>query len=128
MSMRWLKSSTSQSDSAVLRAKLLGVFSRASAADEYTLADLAATVEAPRTDALLGVLAELTRDHVIDQWFRVLSPKNKGGIEDFPSLEKVPDRIDDWRQGFEIDVNPGLVRVLFKKHTPAASDVGITPR
>lgn len=128
MSMRWLKSSTSRSDPAALRARLLGVFSRASAADEYTLADLAATVQAPRPDALLGVLAELTRDHVIDQWFRVLSPKNKGGIEDFPSLEKVPDRIDDWRQGFEIDVSPGLVRVLFKKHTQADSEVGITPR
>jgi hypothetical protein len=114
--MRWIKSLVSRDDSNDLREGLATFFGRAQPAEEYTVPELAETVHATRMEGLLTALAQLTRDRVIDQVFRVESPKNKGGIDDFNSLAAVPDKIFDWRQDREIDVEPRMVRVLFRKH------------
>ena len=103
---------------ATLRRGLLRLFGAAKDADEYTLPDLQNHLNQQRLDILLPILAELTRDRVVDQVFRVISPK-RGGIEDFPSVDAVPDRIYDWHQGHDIDVEPRLIRVLFRKHKEA---------
>lgn len=73
-----------------------------------------------RTVSTLALaLAELTRDHLIDQIFRVESPKNRGGIADYTKIEDVPDTIRDWRQDAEINVELRVVRVLFRMHSEA---------
>jgi hypothetical protein len=108
---------------AALRRGLLRLFGAAKDADEYTLPDLQDQLNQQRLDILLPVLAELTRERIVDQVFRVLSPK-RGGIEDFNSVDAVPDRIYDWHQGHDIDVEPRLIRVLFRKHKDAGELTG----
>jgi hypothetical protein len=120
--MRWIKSLISRDEPNDLRQGLATFFGGAQPADLYTVPELAETVHATRVDGLLTALAELTRDRVVDQIFRVESPKNKGGIDDFNSLAAVPDKIFDWRQDREIDVEPRMVRVLFRKHADDRSN------
>jgi hypothetical protein len=113
--MSFPTSLTSAAKMATLRRGLTRLFGAAKDVDEYTLPDLQDQLNQKRLDILLPVLAELTRDRIVDQVFRVVSPK-LGGIEDFTSFDAVPDRIFDWHQGHEIDVEPRLVRVFFRKH------------
>jgi hypothetical protein len=114
--MSWLKSLTSRSSPSDVRRTVEKLFQRASPTEVYTLPQLAERLQVRAVGPLAAALADLTRDHVVDQIFRVESPKNRGGIDDFPRLEDVPDRILDWRQDAEIDVDPRMVRVLFRKH------------
>ena len=115
--MSWLKSLTSPNKENSVRRDVERLFSRASAAEVYTLPQLAERLRVPAVSTLALALAELTRDHIIDQIFRVESPKNRGGIADFTSIEDVPDTIRDWRQDTDIHVEPRMVRVLFRKHS-----------
>jgi hypothetical protein len=113
--MSFLTSLISRARLAEIRRGLLRLFNGAKESDEYTLPDLQEQLRQSHVEPLLPILAELTRDHVVDQVFRVLSPKH-GGIHDFPSLDAVPDRIYDWHQDREIDVEPRMVRVIFRRH------------
>jgi len=115
--MPWLKSLISPNSPIDVRRNVERLFRRASAAEVYTLPQLAEQLRVRTIGTLATALAELTRDHVIDQIFRVESPKNRGGIEDFNRIEDVPNTIRDWRQDAEIDVDPRMVRVLFRKHS-----------
>lgn len=114
--MPWLKSLTSPSEADDPRKKLLSFFAATRPSEVYTLPEIAEKLEKWRSDVLVILLAELSRDRIIDQVFRVESPKNCGGIEDFYELSKVPDKIFDWRQRKEINVEPRMVRVLFRRH------------
>lgn len=118
MHMFWRKSrpSPSSSDQARLQKQLLGVFDRATEFEVYTLEQLAERLRAKKIDALVQVLAELSKKQKVDQVFRVESPKNRGQIDDFRSLDEVPDVIFDWRQDRDVEVEPNMVRVLFRKH------------
>lgn len=119
--MPWLKSLISHDSPSDVRRTVKKLFDRASPAEVYTLPQLADRLHVRAVDALVSALAELTREQVVDQIFRVESPKNRGGIGDFDRIEDVPDKIQDWRQDAEINVDPRMVRVLFRKHSGNAS-------
>lgn len=116
--MRLLRSFASQTtEEPDIRGNVKRLFLKASPQEVYTLPQLADRLQVTRIEPLVQALADLTRDHIVDQIFRIESPKNRGGIEDFTKLEDIPDSISDWRQGgLEIDVTPQLVKVLFRKH------------
>jgi hypothetical protein len=115
--MFWKRSQPSPSRSiSWLRKNLLRLFTEAAPGEVYTLAQLAERFDIKDVGPLATVLAELSRDQIVDQIFRVESPKNRGGIEDFPSLESIPDTIHDPRQDREIVVEPQMVRTLFTRH------------
>ena len=117
--MSWLKSLISPNNENNVRRDVERLFRRATAAEVYTLPQLAEQLHVRTVGTLALALAELTRDHIIDQIFRVESPKNRGGIADYMKIEDVPDTIRDWRQDAEINVEPRMVRVLFRKHSEA---------
>ena len=85
--MAWLKSLISPSSPDDVRRNVERLFKRASAAEVYTLPQLAERLHVSIVGPLVAALAELTRDRVVDQIFRVESPKNRGGIEDFDRIE-----------------------------------------
>lgn len=114
--MPWLRSLISPDRTSDVRRTVRRLFDRASPTEVYTLPQLAEQLHVSAVENLIAALAELTSEKVVDQVFRVESPKNRGGIEDFDRLEDIPDRIRDWRQDAEIDVDPHMVRVLFRKH------------
>jgi len=60
------------------------------------------------------ILAELVQRGLLEKLVRVESPITGGGIEDFPSIEEVPDRIYDFHSDRMIEVEPENLRVLFK--------------
>ncbi|MGI4813528.1 MAG: hypothetical protein ACRYGG_09380 [Janthinobacterium lividum] len=115
--MSWLKSLISPNNENNVRRDVERLFRRATAAEVYTLPQLAEQLHVRTISTLALALAELTRDHIVDQIFRVESPKNRGGIADYTKIEDVPDTIRDWRQDAEINVEPRMVRVLFRKHS-----------
>ncbi len=119
--MSWLKSLISPNSENSVRRDVERLFHRASAAEVYTLPQLAEQLHVRTVSSLALALAELTRDRIIDQIFRVESPKNRGGIADYLKIEDVPDTIRDWRQDAEINVEPRMVRVLFRKHSEASA-------
>lgn len=118
MNMSFLTSFISRASLKDTRRRLERLFRDAASTDEYSLADLLSRLEQSRPDEVLPVLAELIGTGSIDQLYRVNSP-SRGGIHDFASLAEVPDRIYDWRQDREIDVEPRMIRVLFRKHEGA---------
>jgi hypothetical protein len=125
MRMFWEKSSRSANDSGnPLRAKLIAIFHEAANGDLFTLDDLTEITHAERADFVAFWLSELASAHVIDQFVSVISPKNSGGIDRFPSIEAVPPAIFDPFQMKEIEVSPNLIRVYFTKHQ--ADDGGST--
>ena len=117
--MSWLKSLISPNSENNVRRDVERLFRRAAATEVYTLPQLAEQLHVQTVSTLALALAELTRDQIIDQIFRVESPKNRGGIADYTKIEDVPDIILDWRQDTEITVEPRMVRVLFRKHSEA---------
>lgn len=117
--MSWLKSLISPNSELNVRRDVERLFRRAPATEVYTLPQLAEQLHVRTVSTLALALAELTRDQIIDQIFRVESPKNRGGIADYTKIEDVPDIILDWRQDTEINVEPRMVRVLFRKHSEA---------
>lgn len=125
--MRWPKFLASRDRSSKTRDGLVALFKSAAPAEAYTVSELAERLSTQGVEELATALAELTREHVVDQIFRVLSPKNRGGIADFERLDDVPDKIVDWRQDREVDVEPQMVRVLFRKHSPAINEVERAP-
>ena len=125
--MRWIKSLTSRVEDDDVRRALAKLFSKAKPSALFTVSDLARSTHAERMDVLIAALADLTRDRVVDQVFRVESPKNRGGIKDFESIESVPDMIYDWRQDQEISVDPRMVRLFFRKHDEATGSGRLNP-
>jgi hypothetical protein len=122
--MRWLSSFTSRSKAAGTRDLVARLFAKSSGEDVYTLTDIASQLHITSPSSLASALAELTKEHFIDQVFRVESPKSRGGIKDFDQLDDIPDEITDWRQGdLVIPVTPRMIRVLFRKHSPSTREV-----
>ena len=60
------------------------------------------------------LLGKLVRAGHLRILYRVLSPEAHGGIRDFDSLDEVPETIDDWRVGRQIDVNAENIRALYE--------------
>jgi len=104
-----------------LRKQLICVFDSANKSEVYTIDQLADQLHVNRVDDLAAALADLSKAQVVDQVFRVESPKNRGGIEDYSSLDAVPNVIHDWRQDEDIEVAPNMVRMLFRKHQENAN-------
>jgi hypothetical protein len=61
---------------------------------------------------LAVILAELTKLGLVRRFIRLESPRG-GGVEDYSSLEDVPERIHDWRTDEDIEVTPQNLRVFY---------------
>lgn len=65
-------------------------------------------------------LSHLVMEGLVEQIVRV-EPRFGEGIGDFPSIEAVPDVIDDWRHpGHEVRVTPEHLQVYYKLHRQSA--------
>ncbi len=82
----------------------------------YTFEHLYAVLSPTSPEAFSLVLAELVRQGIMEKIIRVESPLHKGGIEDFPSLQDIPDEIYDWRSDRQLRVQPDHLIVLFRVH------------
>jgi len=80
---------------------------------EYTLNRLSDLVEPNSKEALAGALGELVRSGEIKLVVRVISPRTRGGIGEFSSLDEVPDVVHDWRSDKDIEVTAEDLRVLY---------------
>lgn len=83
-------------------------------APEYTFDHLLSVLEPSSPEVLSLILAQLVKNGEIRKVIRVESPKNKGGIGDYPSILEVPTTIHDTRADKQIRVTPDLLRVVYK--------------
>jgi hypothetical protein len=82
---------------------------------EYSLEHLYEVIHPDSLGVLAELLTWLTERHYVDRVFRVLSPRSGLGIQDFPSLGEVPDRIfDAIDTESEIDVRDDNIAVLYR--------------
>ena len=116
-----------RNDAGKLHASVAKLFRKAGPNEVFTLPQLAERVRPDSVDQLAEVLAALLKEEIVDQIFRVESPKYRGGIDDYPTLKSVPPTIWDLHQGRNIEVEPNMIRVLFKKHSnrPIQSGAGV---
>jgi hypothetical protein len=119
MNMFWRKSRASASDPAELMGRLRGIFSRASEGQLFTLDDLVDEVKAERKENVAYTLAQLASTRVIDQVIRVDSPRG-GGIAEYESVNQIESPLYDPYQLEEIDVEPRMIKVFFRRHTPGS--------
>lgn len=80
---------------------------------ELTFEYIATRVRATSIEKLAAILAELTNSGDLQRVVRVES-RDQGAIQDFESLQDVPERIHDWRIDEDIDVTPDRLRVIYK--------------
>lgn len=77
------------------------------------LFELTGEVQASSVATALG---HLVTEGLVEQIVRV-EPHFGEGIGDFPSIEAVPDVIEDWRHpGTEVQVTPEHLRIYYKLH------------
>jgi hypothetical protein len=63
---------------------------------------------------LAGILAQLVEDGLLEQFLRVETALGVG-LEDFSSIEQVPDEVYDWRDSHEsLRVSPANLRVYYR--------------
>jgi hypothetical protein len=115
--MFWKKSKSSRSeDNSPIKAKLLTIFRNARQGDVFTLDDLTERTQSPRKDAVAYWLSVLATSQIIDQIVRIVSPKNSGGITEYPTIDQVPNEIFDPYQNKDIRIEPDLIRIYFTRH------------
>ena len=69
--------------------------------------------------SLAGILAQLVEDGLLEQFLRVETALGVG-LEDFSSIEQVPDEVYDWRDSHEsLRVTPANLRVYYRIHGAA---------
>ena len=114
--MFWRKSHRSVTEPDPLKERIVRFVRNARVGDMFTLDDLADEVKADKRDGVAFVLGELASTNAIDQVVRVESPAGGGGIREYPSIDNVPDAIYDPFQLKEIEVEPALVKIFFRKN------------
>lgn len=85
----------------------------AKAGEEFTFEYLVSKLSPSSPEDLAAVLAMMVRKGDLKQVVRIESPTTHGGIEDFPSLQEVPNEIRDWYTDREIQVRPEDLRVIY---------------
>ena len=79
----------------------------------YTLPRLLDRMNVVATPSSAKALLILEEEGVLTKFFKVESPSG-GGIEDFASLQDIPEVIEDIRTGCELRVRPEHIKVFFK--------------
>jgi hypothetical protein len=87
---------------------------------EYTLERMVELVEPQDREELILALGDLVRNGRIKKLIRVISPKTRGGIGDFESLEAVPSVLTDSRTGLTMEVTPDDLCLIYV--VPAQND------
>jgi hypothetical protein len=80
----------------------------------YTLESLMNVVETDDYLDLAEGVAALVHDGLLEQFVRVESPRDRGGIKDFPSIVDVPLQIFDWRTGTQLQLAPENLRIMYR--------------
>lgn len=80
---------------------------------EYTFEHLLYALQGVAPEVLALILDDMVKSGLIRQVYRVESAQ-LGGIEEFPSIEDVPEEIHDWRTDQYIPVHPEDLRVVFE--------------
>jgi hypothetical protein len=75
--------------------------------------------------ALALMLADAERRGLVQRLFRVESPAG-GGVGTYHSLAEVPAVVHDWRTDQEVEVAPGMIRIVYK--IPPVEDVNAHAR
>ena len=96
-----------------LRQQLIALF-RNHPKNLYTPQQLYLSVRPSSPELMSVVLDELAREGVVRRIFRVESPRSHNGIGDFASITDIPPRIYDKNVEEEIEVEPSLIRPIFK--------------
>jgi hypothetical protein len=114
MSMSLTRFASSAANGGLLRTRLEKLF-RQNVGGEFTFEDLCEQFPDVDYQTLGILLGELVRTGRLKMLFRVYSPKIVGGgIQDFDSLEKIPNEIFDWRAGVNMEVTGEDTRVIYK--------------
>jgi hypothetical protein len=114
MSMFSKKSRALVGDPARVMAQLRSVLKSAKTGQIFTLDDLTDEVRAERKETVAFLLAQLSAEKIVDQFIRVDSPRG-GGIREFVSYDQIPSMIEDPFQLQDIPVEPGMIRVFYRK-------------
>jgi hypothetical protein len=125
MNMFWRKSRASVSDPDELMRRLRRVFNRAHERDLFTLDDLVNEVKAERKESVAFLLSQLASNEIIDEVIRVDSPRG-GGIREYKSINEIESPLFDPYQREDIDVEPKLIKVFFRKRSSADKSAAVS--
>jgi hypothetical protein len=114
--------SNTPNDGAEIRGQLSRVFRDSSDGDVFTLDDLVDRLHAERPDLVSYWLGDLADHNQIDQYFLVVSPNGRGGIQKYERFTDIPPEIYDPYQLKEINIQPWYIVVYFTKHREATHD------
>lgn len=92
---------------------------------EFTLERLMDIADDHDAIEVAEVAAELVRSGQLEQFIRVESSVGNGGIDDFPSIIAVPEKIFDWRAGMTVDVTMDRLRILYRRPLAEADASGV---
>lgn len=82
--------------------------------NEYTLPHLVEMIPGIRPGELVQALEELQEEGRVKKLFRIMSPTEDGGIQDFEEFTDIPMEIEDWHAGRVIEVSPEDVKVFYQ--------------
>jgi hypothetical protein len=122
MSIFSRKSRALAGDPARVMAELRRIFSSASVGQIFTLDDLVDEVQAERKETVAFLLGQLSAEKIVDEFIRIDSPRG-GGIREFDSYDKIPTVIEDPFQFEYIPIEPGMIRVFYRKHDSRQQEV-----
>lgn len=81
---------------------------------EFTLNRLCDLVTPRDREEFAVILGELARGGLVKLVVRVISPSTQGGVQDYSTLDEVPEVVHDWRTDSLLHVGPENLRVIYK--------------
>lgn len=94
--------------------KLLELIQESDSRREYTLERLIDLTSPSSTYIFLRIIEMATRVNVLKKVYRVVSDTNRG-LAEFSSLEDIPEYCFDDSKGFNIEVTPDNIKIVFSK-------------
>ncbi len=92
--------------------------------DEFTIERLREVFNTDDSLLAAEVVAIMVEKGVLEQFVRVESTLGSGGIDDFPSLLAVPEKIFDWRTQQDVDVTLDNIRIMYRPPQSKGSQPG----
>src|SRR5438093_1514311 len=97
------------------RARLARLVSDARAEHRiYSFGHLVKEIEPASPEALALAMSALVENGLVERILRVESPSGRGGVQDFKTLDEIPDELGDWRTETRWRVRPEDIRVIYK--------------
>lgn len=81
---------------------------------EFALSRLYDKAEPKSQQAFVRLIQILVECDVLEEIVRIESRYGSGGIQDFSSVDDIPNRLHDWRADRDIEVTPGDLHLIYR--------------